>query len=80
MPSSSSTDVDEDFRRTGATTSLWRSSSSLEFRPLPAVTARWDALSLRDLRDYGGLTPTPLPPARSARTWWVSTSGSNGNA
>jgi hypothetical protein len=55
-----STTADSDFRRTGATTNLWRSSSSVEFRPLPAVTARWDALSLRDLRDYGGLTPTAI--------------------
>ena len=47
----------DEFRRTGANMSLWRSSSSVEFHPAPAVTARWDALSLRDLRDYGTITP-----------------------
>jgi hypothetical protein len=32
---------------------LWRNSSTLEFRPTSALTARWDYVSLRDLRDYG---------------------------
>ena len=54
----------DEFRRTGATSNLWRSSTSLEFRPLPAVTARWDALSLRDLRDYGAVTPNAIAAAR----------------
>ena len=35
---------------------LWRNSSTLEFRPTTAVTARWDFVSLRDLRDYGDTT------------------------
>jgi hypothetical protein len=44
--------------------SLWRSSSSVEFHPAPAVTARWDALSLRDLRDYGTITPNAIAAGR----------------
>ncbi|MEO5818380.1 MAG: cell surface protein SprA [Gemmatimonadaceae bacterium] len=35
---------------------LWRNSSTLEFRPTTAFTARWDFISLRDLRDYGDTT------------------------
>ncbi|MDB4891278.1 MAG: hypothetical protein JWL61_3133 [Gemmatimonadetes bacterium] len=35
---------------------LWRNSSTLEFRPTAAFTARWDFISLRDLRDYGDTT------------------------
>jgi hypothetical protein len=34
----------------------WRNSSTLEFRPTNAFTARWDFVSLRDLRDYGDTT------------------------
>lgn len=33
---------------------LWRSSTTLEWRPLPRVTARWDAVSAHDLRAYEG--------------------------
>ncbi len=35
---------------------LWRNSSTMEFRPTTAFTARWDFISLRDLRDYGDTT------------------------
>jgi len=35
---------------------LWRNSSTLEFRPTTALTARSDFVSLRDLRDYGDTT------------------------
>ena len=41
---------------------LWRNASTLEFRPTNALTARWDFISLRDLRDYGDTTAA----ARSA--------------
>lgn len=51
-------------RRTNAVERLWHSTSSVEFRPVPALTARWDARSLRDLRDYGGVTPTALAAAQ----------------
>ncbi len=60
---------EEEFRRTGANQSLWRSSSSVEFHPAPAVTARWDALSLRDLRDYGDLTPNAVAASRERVAW-----------
>lgn len=33
---------------------VWRSSTSLEFKPWSALTARWDALSVQDLRAYRG--------------------------
>ncbi|MEP6732358.1 MAG: hypothetical protein ABJE10_17055, partial [bacterium] len=35
---------------------LWRNSSTFELRPTNALTARWDFISLRDLRDYGDTT------------------------
>ncbi len=36
---------------------LWRNGGSIEFRPTPGLTARWDAYSLRDLRQYGDTNP-----------------------
>jgi hypothetical protein len=33
---------------------LWRSSSTVEWQPLPRVTARWDAVSAHDFRAYDG--------------------------
>lgn len=35
---------------------LWRSSSTMEWKLLPAVTARWDMASVHDLRGYTGST------------------------
>jgi hypothetical protein len=60
---------DDTFRRTDADQNLWRSSSSVEFHPLPSVTARWDAASLRDLRNYGGVTPNAVAAARERVDW-----------
>ncbi len=60
---------EDDPRRTDVNQRLWRSSSSLEFKPLPAVTARWDALSLRDLRDYGTLSPNAIAAAQERVAW-----------
>ncbi len=51
-------------RRTGSLEHLWQSSSNLEFRPYPGITARWDARSTRDLRDYGTLTPNTAAASR----------------
>ncbi|GLC24411.1 cell surface protein SprA [Roseisolibacter agri] len=31
---------------------VWRNGLVVEFQPTPALTARWDASTLRDLRDY----------------------------
>lgn len=59
----------DEFRRTDADQNLWRSSSSVEFRPVPSLTARWDALSLRDLRDYGGVSPTAIAAERERVAW-----------
>lgn len=39
---------------------LWRSSSTLEWALLPALTARWDIQSVHDLRDYDGSSPNDL--------------------
>ncbi len=36
-----------------ALTNLWRNGSTLELRPTAGVALRWDAVSLRDLRQYG---------------------------
>ncbi|MFL5582137.1 MAG: hypothetical protein ACJ8AO_17360, partial [Gemmatimonadaceae bacterium] len=44
--------LDDDPRRTQASTHVWRTGTSLELKPVGAVTARWDAYSLRDLRRY----------------------------
>jgi hypothetical protein len=60
---------EDDPRRTDVNQQLWRSSSSLEFRPLPFVTARWDALSLRDLRDYGTVSPNAIAAERERVAW-----------
>lgn len=45
---------------------LWRSSSTLEWKLLPAVTARWDMASVHDMRGYGGGTPNDIA-ARNER-------------
>jgi hypothetical protein len=37
--------------------SVWSNTGTLELRPLPSVTARWNITSLRDLRDYGDTVP-----------------------
>ena len=47
---------DDSARSSRAEQNLWRNSSTLEFRPTEALTARWDLVSLRDLRDYGDTT------------------------
>ncbi len=60
---------EDEFRRTDASQSLWRSSSSVEFHPWPSVTARWDANSLRDLRDYGNVSPNALAATRERAAW-----------
>jgi hypothetical protein len=59
----------DEFRRTAADQNLWRSSSTVEFRFLPSLTARWDALSLRDLRNYGDITPTAIAAERERVAW-----------
>ena len=48
--------LDDSARVTRNEQNLWRNSSTLEFRPTNALTARWDFISLRDLRDYGDTT------------------------
>ncbi len=48
--------LDDSARLSRNDQSLWRNSSTLEFRPTNAFTARWDFVSLRDLRDYGDTT------------------------
>ena len=35
---------------------VWRTLSTVEFQPFAHVNARWDATSVRDLRDYGDST------------------------
>lgn len=39
---------------------LWRTGTNVEFRPLAGLSARWDALTLRDLRDYAATSPNGL--------------------
>jgi hypothetical protein len=38
-------------------TSVLRNVALLEMRPIPAITARWNVTSVRDLRDYGDSIP-----------------------
>ncbi len=53
--------ITADAPRLGLGTSrLWRSGSALELRPIPALTARWDLLTVRDLRQYGDSTAAAL--------------------
>ncbi|HEV7990385.1 MAG TPA: cell surface protein SprA [Gemmatimonadaceae bacterium] len=47
---------DDSARESAAESNLWRNASTLELRPTSALTARWDFVSLRDLRDYGDTT------------------------
>ena len=54
----------DESRRTNAVERLWGSSTTVEFRPVPSVTVRWDARSLRDLRDYGDVTPNAIAAAQ----------------
>ncbi|MCC6928054.1 MAG: cell surface protein SprA [Gemmatimonadaceae bacterium] len=39
---------------------VWRTVSTLEFQPLPNVTARWDASTVHDLREYGDSTANAI--------------------
>jgi hypothetical protein len=45
--------LDDTARVSRAEQNLWRNASTLEFRPTNELSARWDYVSLRDLRDYG---------------------------
>lgn len=47
---------DDSARVSRASQNLWRNATTLELRPVSAITARWDFVSLRDLRDYGDTT------------------------
>jgi hypothetical protein len=47
---------------------VWRSVGSVEFRPLRDVTARWDAVTVHDLRDYGDSTPTAIAASSERST------------
>jgi hypothetical protein len=60
---------EDESRRTNANERTWGSSSSIEVRPVPSVTARIDARSLRDLRDYGAVTPNAIAAAAERETW-----------
>lgn len=59
----------DESRRTNALERLWRSSSSVEFQPVAGLTARLDARSLRDLRDYEGITPNAVAAAQERVSW-----------
>jgi hypothetical protein len=60
---------EDEARRINADERTWRSSSSVEFRPLPSVTARLDARSLRDLRDYGTVSPNAVAAGAERDSW-----------
>ncbi|AHG91698.1 Cell surface SprA [Gemmatirosa kalamazoonensis] len=49
---------------------VWEHGATLELHPLPSLTARWDASTLRDLRDYATAPGSPddtLPRAELTR-------------
>ena len=64
---------DDSARESDAESNLWRNASTLELRPTSALTARWDFVSLRDLRDYGDTTAA----ARAATESRASVFGAN---
>lgn len=39
---------------------IWRTQAAVEFRPTSALQARWDLISVRDLRNYGDTTAIAL--------------------
>ncbi|MFN8579668.1 MAG: hypothetical protein U0163_01630, partial [Gemmatimonadaceae bacterium] len=41
---------------------LWRTGTNVEFRPVAGVVAHWDALTLRDLRDYASAGDASVVP------------------
>ncbi|HVZ76366.1 MAG TPA: cell surface protein SprA [Gemmatimonadaceae bacterium] len=47
---------------------LWQNGGTVEFQPIPSLTARWDAVSLRDLRQYGDTTPQGVLASRERRS------------
>ncbi|MDB4907397.1 MAG: hypothetical protein JWO05_2181 [Gemmatimonadetes bacterium] len=56
--------LDDQPRVTVGLTNLWRNGSELEFRPTGAFTARWNLVSLRDLRDYGDTNQAAIAATR----------------
>ena len=48
--------LDDSVRIVSGLQEVWRTVSTLELRPFPNVTARWDAVSVHDMRDYGDST------------------------
>ena len=48
--------VSDSVREVNGMQRIWRTVSTVEFQPLPQVTARWDAATVHDLRDYGDST------------------------
>ncbi|HEU4719822.1 MAG TPA: cell surface protein SprA [Gemmatimonadaceae bacterium] len=65
--------ADDSARESQAESNLWRNATTLELRPTTAITARWDFVSLRDLRDYGDTTAA----ARAATESRASVFGAN---
>lgn len=47
---------------------LWRTASTVEFQPVPHVTARWDAATVHDLRDYGDSSLNAVAAMRERST------------
>ena len=43
---------------------VWRNGAGIELRPAGPLTLRWDATSLRDLRDYNAPTPASVAAQR----------------
>jgi hypothetical protein len=54
---------------------LWRSGGVFELRPTEALTARWEVLSSRDLRDYGDTTTTALVASRQRQSMFGANTG-----
>jgi hypothetical protein len=58
---------DDDPRRVDGLVFRWRNGAALELRPFAALTARLDAVSIRDLRQFD--QPTPVDSAATRERW-----------
>ncbi|MEO6444193.1 MAG: hypothetical protein ABIZ91_10295 [Gemmatimonadaceae bacterium] len=47
---------DDSVRVVSGLQELWRTVSTVEMRPFAGLTVRWDAVTVRDMRDYGDST------------------------
>src|SRR5205823_530095 len=67
--------IDDSPSVSDALSRLWRNSSVLELRPTSGLSARWEAQSVRDLRDYGDTTTLATITTRQRRSLFGANAG-----